>query len=130
MSEAAIFGVWREDDLQLAARSMKNPQALLIDFDKRRIARYGQVVRLTPLYFRTVAVLAVACGGWVDYGVILDALYGDCESGGPDDARNAVYQVHAKLKPMIDLLGLRIDTYARVGMRMEIDKIIMMEAAE
>lgn len=70
-----------------------------IDFDRHRVFRQGEDVRLTPKEFDLVALLVARAGQVVTHRTLLKAIWGPNAVDQPEHLRVLVGQVRKKLEP-------------------------------
>lgn len=70
-----------------------------IDFDRHRVFRQGEDVRLTPKEFDLVALLVARAGQVVTHRALLKAIWGPNAVDQPEHLRVLVGQVRKKLEP-------------------------------
>ena len=72
--------------------------ALVIDFDRHRVVREGEDVRLTPKEFELLALLARHAGRVLTHRAILRAIWGPNAVGQPEHLRVLVGQLRKKIE--------------------------------
>jgi two-component system KDP operon response regulator KdpE len=72
---------------------------LTIDFDRRRVHRDGEEIRLTPKEFDLLTLLAAQSGRVLTHKRIARAIWGSAASGQPEHLRVLVGQLRKKLEP-------------------------------
>jgi len=72
---------------------------LLIDFDRRRVVRAGEAMRLTPKEFDLLALLARNAGRVLTHRVILKAIWGPNAVNQPEHLWVLVRQLRKKIEP-------------------------------
>jgi two-component system KDP operon response regulator KdpE len=70
-----------------------------IDFDRHRVYRQGEEVRLTPKEFDLLALLAGRAGQVVTHRTILKAIWGPNAVDQPEHLRVLMGQLRKKLEP-------------------------------
>ncbi len=72
---------------------------ITIDFDRHRVSRQGEEIRLTPKEFDLLALLAGRAGQVVTHRAILKAIWGPNAVDQPEHLRVLVGQLRKKLEP-------------------------------
>jgi two-component system, OmpR family, KDP operon response regulator KdpE len=72
---------------------------LLIDFDRRRVVRDGQEIRLTPKEFELLALMAKSAGCVLTHRNILKAIWGPHAVDQPEHLRVLMGQLRKKIEP-------------------------------
>ena len=72
---------------------------LVIDFDRRRVIRSGEDIRLTPKEFDLLSVLARNAGRVMTHRALLKAIWGTSRADEPEHLWVLVRQLRKKLEP-------------------------------
>lgn len=96
--------------VRLAARSRRQPDALIVDARGEKLARDGAVVKATRVVIAFIVALAARPGSVVSGEEILDLALGDRPDGGVDYPVQAVNKLVTRASPILAALGYRIET--------------------
>ena len=72
---------------------------LTIDFDRRRVLRQGEEIRLTPKEFELLALMAGRPGQVLTHRAILKAIWGPNAVDQPEHLRVLMAQLRRKIEP-------------------------------
>lgn len=99
------------------AIAARNPDAIIIDHGRWAMHRNGRTVRFSRGQFLLVALVFAGRGGTVSRDAIMEALYGDDEGGGPDDAIRLMDVRMCRIRRMLAPLDLGVVTEWGQGFR-------------
>jgi hypothetical protein len=99
-----------------AAIALRNPEALVVDYDGQSIRRGADQVVLgagqkRTQVFQLCAAFCCVIGSHLTRSDLIDLLWGDDEEGGPLRAENVVAQMIHCTKPFQAWAGLRVVRY-------------------
>jgi DNA-binding response OmpR family regulator len=99
-----------------------NREGLRVDTARKSAVWSGGRVTLTPAQSRIMASLATSAGRVVRREALIDAVWGDDEDGGPDDARKSVYVHVCQLRRRLAALQFpgRIVNHHGVGYELKL----------
>jgi hypothetical protein len=86
-------------------RACQEPGVTAIVYGTHEIVRDWTMVSLSPTEF-TFASLVLVSREPVPSDVLIDALYGEDENGGPCDADNMLARLAWKINPLLEPLGI------------------------
>jgi DNA-binding response OmpR family regulator len=97
--------------------TVDNPDALIVDYDRKAFWRDGAFIRLEPSKFMLVFLIASRVGALVSKEELCDALWGDEEDGGPDTQWKVIDVQLCKIRKVLPSLGVWIETVHGRGYR-------------
>ena len=100
----------RSPERDIVARSLRDPDAIIVSTSSRCLARAGTLVQATLQARKLLICILANHGRLVSHDTMIDAAYGDDEDGGPDCAKTAVGVALHEARLAGAALGFRVDT--------------------
>ena len=93
----------------VAARSRREPNALVCQVDSRELARNGTTVKVPRAVFVFIVALAAHPGAILCQAEMTDLLYGAEADGGPDAPGGSFNTLAYRSRPALAALGYRLE---------------------